>query len=610
MKKVFFLLAVTLATTFGQRLPRPIRIHVSDRTQTSCTLTWSNPPGITYDKFDLLVHPRALIDYPGNREQPIAYISNMRPGVTYSVRLKGKTETKRSSSPTSFNLWSEPIAPSGLSVKPLADLRLKISLGSETQDFTAKIVGAKIEWSSVKLNNALLGYETLLTPKEGTIVYPDDMDSKDNVLIYTSLTPGREYGVSLRTKVGPPYASVYSQPITTTFTMPPVLPYDVKVNSIGASFITFGTLNLVGDSDGVEFEFDPPHGVVGDPREDPITGAYKLYTVTKLNPATNYVVRAWSVSHGVRSEDAVLIHVSTESAGRMDVVVNDFSHDSITVAIKDKKSGESSSQEYAIRYNNVDDQDSYIETAAFTEDSSATIIHAKITGLVPGITYRLNVIRSPSSDRPENVGEVVQTTIPLSPTLIKHSRQQNGLRIEYGKPDNGNCPNLKVYSSPGLKENSYRPSYRLFQTDEPIVLENVPDDKRYTVHARCVSGGIEGDETVFESLNVQMDFGGKPPKLACQELKIQRLLGMSEDEREREEDKQDRTSSKRKPDACCGFRPYVRETESCCGGVFLRANSSPKKLCCGDMPYLVARWKCCGEGRLVKVSESCERGNN
>lgn len=57
-------------------------------------------------------------------------------------------------------------------------------------------------------------------------------------------------------------------------------------------------------------------------------------------------------------------------------------------------------------------------------------------------------------------------TVPLSPTLIKHSRQQNGLRIEYGKPDNGNCPNLKVYSSPGLKENSYRPSYRLFQTDE------------------------------------------------------------------------------------------------------------------------------------------------
>lgn len=41
------------------------------------------------------------------------------------------------------------------------------------------------------------------------------------------------------------------------------------------------------------------------------------------------------------------------------------------------------------------------------------------------------------------------------------------------------------------------------------------------MHARCVSGGIEGDETVFESLNVQMDFGGKPPKLACQELKIQ-----------------------------------------------------------------------------------------
>ena len=47
---------------------------------------------------------------------------------------------------------------------------------------------------------------------------------------------------------------------------------------------------------------------------------------------------------------------------------------------------------------------------------------------------------------------------------------------------------------------------------------------------------------------------------------------MNEDEREKEEEKQDRQTSKRKPDACCGFRPYVRETESCCGGVFLRAS--------------------------------------
>ena len=38
----------------------------------------------------------------------------------------------------------------------------------------------------------------------------------------------------------------------------------------------------------------------------------------------------------------------------MDVVVNDFSHNSVTVAIKDKKTHESLSQEYAIRYNTVD----------------------------------------------------------------------------------------------------------------------------------------------------------------------------------------------------------------------------------------------------------------
>lgn len=57
------------------------------------------------------------------------------------------------------------------------------------------------------------------------------------------------------------------------------------------------------------------------------------------------------------------------------------------------------------------------------------------------------------------------------------------------------------------------------------------------------------------------------------------LLEMSEDERVREEDRQDRTSSRRKPDACCGFRPYVRETESCCGGVFLRASNTQAFIC-------------------------------
>lgn len=600
-----FLVVLACAVSLGvaQRLPRPVRVHVSDRTESACMLTWSNPPGMQYSKFDIYIHPPAFVEYPVERDQPLAYISDMQPGVTYSVRLKGKTLTKRSSSPTSFNLWSEPTAPTGLVVKPLDDLRLKISLGSESQDFTAKIVGAQIEWTPVKLDNALLGYETEIFPDEGTIVYPDDMDRKDSVLIYTSLTPGKEYTITLRTKIGPPYAPVYSQSISSTFIMPPQSPYDVKVHAIGGSYITFASLSLMGVSEGVEFDIEPPHGKVGDPIEDPVTSAYKLYTITKLMPETTYVIKAYSISHGIRSTEPFTVHITTEPAGKMDVGVNDFSGSTVTLGIKEKKKLEEGTQEYVIQYNNVDDPESFIETEAFFGDSSTSIINVKITGLNPGMTYRFGVVRSPSSEFPEYVGEVVQTTIPEVPILVSNKRYEDGISVVYGEPDEGNCPMLKVYSSPGSEKYNFRVISNMFPIGEPIYLPGVPTDRRYTVHARCVSSGVEGDETVFDSFTPKMDEGEKnQPKLACQEFK--EILTNSDST---ESSSKPSSNSTVKANACCGIRPYVKEQDSCCGDSLLRINSEPRKLCCGTYPYIVAHWVCCEGNQLVPRSIGCDR---
>lgn len=587
----------------AQRLPRPVRVHVSERTSDSCILTWSNPHPIRYKKFDIYIHPPAVVEYPEERDQTMAYVSDMRPGVTYTVRLRGKTETRRSSSPTSFNLWSEPTAPSGLTVKTLEDLRLKISLGHESQDFTAKIVGAQVEWTPVKLDNALLGYETEIHPKEGTIVYPDNMDRKDSILIYTSLTAGREYTITLRTKIGPPFAPVYSRPVTSTFVMPPPPPYDVKVSAIGGSYITFASLSLMGESDGMEFVLEPPHGKIGDGVEDPMASAYKLYTITKLMPATEYVIHAYATSHGIRSQEPFTVHIATEAAGMMDLGVNDFDSTTVTLGIKERRKVDDSIDEYTIRYNNVDDPESFVETEPFFGDSSALMLNAQISGLEPGVTYRFGLVRSPSSEFPEYVGEVIQTTIPLEPVLVSHQRADGGIEVVYEAPDEGLCPMLKVYSSPGFERDNYRIVSNLYPSSEPIFLEGVPADRRFTVHASCVSSGVEGLELIFESFTPKFDEGEHvQTKLACQEVKEAML---SEDP-SYEPSGNGTALSGPKNDACCGIRPYVMAQESCCGESLIKLNVEPRKLCCGNYPYIVSNWVCCDGSFIVSRQVGCD----
>jgi len=348
-----YLLCV-LTTGEAQRLPRPGGILVTERTESSCVLSWNNPRQLKYATFRVLITPYASVEYPDDRSATEAYITEMRPGVTYSVRLKGLTATKRSSTPTAFAVWSVPTAPTGLTVKTLEGIRLKISLSVESQEYTAKIAGAQIEWTTVKLDNALLGYETELQPREGSIVYPDDQPNKDSVLIYTGLTPGREYTVKLRTKIGPPYNLVYSEPTTTTFIMPPASPYDVKVNALGGSYVTLSTIQIFGEGGDMEFDIVPNHGKVGDAIPDPVIGAYMLYTVTKLMPLTDYVVHAYAVSHGVRSSQAFTVYFTTESSGQMDVAVSAFTDTTVTLAIEERKEIFQEPQELVVQYTNID----------------------------------------------------------------------------------------------------------------------------------------------------------------------------------------------------------------------------------------------------------------
>jgi len=596
----------------AQRLPRPVGLYVSDRTLTSCLLTWKNPRQVKYSKFQIMINPSAKITYPEDRSQTYANIEDLIPGLTYSIRLKGMTDTMRSSTPTSFPIWSEPYAPTGLSIKTLEGLRLKISLGRKSQDFTAKVVGAQVEWNPVKISNALLGYETQIYPDEGTIVYPDDMLKQDSVLIYTGLTPGREYTLSLRTKIGPPYDLVYSQPISTTFIMPPAIPYDVSINAVGSSHVTLKTINVFGESDGVEFDFFPNHGKIGDSSPDPVAGSYNLYTITKLMPSTDYVVNTYAVSQGVRSTRPFIVHFTTDPSDQVDIDISDFTSTSVTLSIEESNRLKAT-EEYVIQYTDVNDPESYLETETFFYDSSNSLVNVRIGALNPGVTYRFGVIRAPFSEYPEYVGEIVQTTIPERPLFVSLEPFESGVKVEYGEPDDGDCPLLKIYTSPGDPKEMYRVKSRLHSIGEPVFLPNVPTDKRYSVHARCVSSGIEGEETVVESFDRnEIRSDKKQANLACKELRKsdERLINHFPKTENNSNSSSSSSSSSgfdsEKPDACCGPRPYRTKTESCCGESLLRINGDPKKLCCGDLPYNAIQKVCCEGSRIVPRSVGCE----
>ena len=65
---------------------------------------------------------------------------------------------------------------------------------------------------------------------------------------------------------------------------------------------------------------------------------------------------------------------------------------------------------------------------------------------------------------------------------------------------------------------------------QPVFLPNVPTDKRYSVHARCVSSGIEGEETVVESFDRnEIRSDKKQANLACKELRKSKKWFRSQD---------------------------------------------------------------------------------
>ena len=46
----------------------------------------------------------------------------------------------------------------------------------------------------------------------------------------------------------------------------------------------------------------------------------------------------------------------------------------------------------------------------YDSQSENSLVNVQILGLTPGVTYRFGVVKSPTSDFPEYVGEQIQTT--------------------------------------------------------------------------------------------------------------------------------------------------------------------------------------------------------
>uniref|UniRef100_H2ZN07 Fibronectin type-III domain-containing protein n=1 Tax=Ciona savignyi TaxID=51511 RepID=H2ZN07_CIOSA len=242
------LLMATLG--LGQMLPTPIALRVPLRTNTVVRVEWRQPATVTYSSFNVKITPRAVIHDPETPSETSRTFSGLRPGIRYSVELIGVTEDGRRSAPLRFHVWSVPEMPSALNLVPINEINIAIQLAEFEGTYSVAVVGLQVDWESAPGNSALSGYDVQIRPNEGVMLFPQSSlsgEADDTSRIFTGLTPGEEYTVSIRTKTGPPYDAIYSQPITSSTRIPPKKPFSVEVKDVGTTHATLHTLGpLVG----------------------------------------------------------------------------------------------------------------------------------------------------------------------------------------------------------------------------------------------------------------------------------------------------------------------------------------------------------------------------
>uniref|UniRef100_H2ZN01 Fibronectin type-III domain-containing protein n=1 Tax=Ciona savignyi TaxID=51511 RepID=H2ZN01_CIOSA len=206
---------------FSQSLPTPVGIRVPLRTNNVVRVEWQQPASVAYSSFNVRITPTAVIHDPETPSETSRTFSGLRPGIRYSVELVGVTEDGRRSVALRFHVWSVPPTPSGLILRPINEINIEIQFGEFERIYSTAVVGLKVAWDHVPdpASSALYEYRVQIQTKEGIQLFPQDMSTGETDItsrIYSGLTAGEAYNVSVQTKIGPPYDYVYSQPITKT----------------------------------------------------------------------------------------------------------------------------------------------------------------------------------------------------------------------------------------------------------------------------------------------------------------------------------------------------------------------------------------------------------
>ncbi|XP_076819955.1 fibronectin-like [Clavelina lepadiformis] len=599
MKLTLFLIGLFCLTGSGisQRLPTVVGRNILSRTPTTVQVEWRQPPGVTYAQFNVRIRPRARIGRPSSRSQTSRTFSDLRPGMRYTVSIVGVTERLQRSPPLTFPLWSQPLSPSNLRLRTVSEVMLSIQLAEYDHVYTVATVGLHADWDAAEGMIGSFGYDVRISPKHGTELYPqelaeDDLDGTSRV--FTGLTPGEEYTVSVRTKAGFPFDLVFSEPVSMNVVIPPIMPFTVDEIAIGA---TTAQIRAIGPMNGIHdklvFQMEPDGGEVGGPEPDPVYQTYDMYSITNLTPSTSYTIDVFTSSQGVLSEEPFTIRFKTKPAAPMGLEATDFDMTSVELQWEPPANVmEGDVTQYVIEYIDIRNPEEVMSTETGVVPPGGQLVHTRLRGLTPGVTYKLMVFSVTDDVRSEVQAELTITTVPPKPTVTLLNVTDDGLQVlvEGPPPDEGECPFVRVSLSPGEDGKQTRPL--LYETGSTIFFHGTNRNTLYTIHARCVSNNVESEEDV-EFTDILS--GSRGPDDTPAEMFVPCLI--------KKVHPGPTNPDTYRPDACCGDLPYHSAKEECCGGIRVQKNG--ERLCCGERPYRKDDFVCCGDDLVHPKIPGC-----
>nr|XP_018669934.1 fibronectin isoform X2 [Ciona intestinalis] len=629
-------LGLLVALVAGKQLPRPIRPRVTIRTTDTLKVEWTKPPLVAYARYTVTISPNGIIHQPQSPMVTNRVITGLLPGVEYSVEVRGQSENGALSPPMTFKAWTAPLAPVQLKLRPITEIKIEIQLGEFEETYSVATVGIHVDWEQPDGFTDITGYDIQINPQEGVLVFPQSNiigESGSTSAVYTGLTPGKQYTVTVRAKTGSEREEIFSELVTATAKIPPNRPFSVEAKDVEATDFSLHVMRPAGANETISIHTTPNDVTISAPTPDPLLPKFDVYHISGLQPSTTYRVDVNTISHGVSSIEPYIVTLTTKSLPPTELHVTTFDSNSVTLQWKQPRQQLTGNQEiqYLIEY--ADHTDEYLSQTINAEHSSS-FINARIQELESGKVYKFNVTTIVNGIE-SNPAQVIQATVPPTPVVASIAQIGDGISLTFIEPEDGECPVVKVMYSPGLNGNNPKPVY--VNISSTAFLEGVPRSSGYSIHTRCVAAAIEGPELTFPaSTVVYEDTAEGLEETARDEPPAPPPPGEGANARDapppppppgegaNSRDEQGGSTAMVRleclalglgtgrprpaefiaPDACCGNRPYHTISHTCCGR-FLLGKVDDRRLCCGQTPYVTGSQKCCSPDVVVRSDVDC-----